>query len=65
MVDFLSAALVVLAQPVGCKGSADVSTRRVACRRGRFSAARTGRWDPRGAGRAVVKGEEGLDSGRG
>ena len=61
VVDLLSVGSVVLAQPVGCKGRAHVSTRRVDCGRGRFSARRTSRWDLGGAGRAVVRAEAGLD----
>ena len=57
VVDLLSVGLVVLAQPVGCKGRAHVSTRRIDCGRGRFSARRTGRLDLGGAGRALVTDE--------
>jgi len=43
VVDFLSVALVVYSQPIGCKRSADKSMRRVDCGRGRCSVGRTGR----------------------
>ena len=62
VLEILSVALVVDAQPIGWKGKASKSMGRVGCRRERFSLRRTGHWGQGGAGRAEVSGGVGLDS---